>query len=84
MNASASRLLAGAVTLALTAGCASAGKRLEQGLEAETRGDYHAAVSRYIEALDKDATLTDARDALLVAWDSASARGQALAERRPL
>jgi tetratricopeptide (TPR) repeat protein len=76
MNASASRLLAGALTLALAAGCASAGKRLEQGLEAEAKGDYHAAVSRYIEALEKDATLTDAHDALLVAWDSASARGR--------
>lgn len=44
-------------------------------MEAEANGDYHAAVSRYIEALEKDATLTDARAALPVAWDSASARG---------
>ena len=60
--------------VALTA-CASAGKRLEQGAEAEARGNYAEAALRYIEALEKDATLREAREALLRAWDSALADG---------
>jgi hypothetical protein len=62
-------------TALAVAACASAAKRLEQGAEAEARGDYVQAASRYIEALEKDATLSEARKALLVAWDSAVASG---------
>lgn len=61
--------------LALAGGCASAGKRLEQGREAEARGDWSGAASRYVDALEKDAALSGAREALLVAWDSALALG---------
>lgn len=65
------------LTLAVVAvgACASAGKRLEQGAEAEARGDYGQAASRYIEALEKDPSLREARDALLTAWDSTLASG---------
>jgi tetratricopeptide (TPR) repeat protein len=61
--------------LALLAGCASAGKRLEQGLDAEAQGDFQGAVSRYIEAVVKDPDLLEARASLIAAWDSAVARG---------
>ena len=68
------------ITLAVAQGCASAGKRLEQGAEAQARGDWGEAASRYLDALEKDPTLASARDALLVAWDSVSERGLARAE----
>ncbi|HSG09450.1 MAG TPA: hypothetical protein VLA36_13905 [Longimicrobiales bacterium] len=57
------------------AACASAGERLQQGSEAEARGDYAQATSRYTDALEKDATLSEARTALFTAWDSAVASG---------
>jgi len=68
------RLLALGTALALAA-CASAGKRLEQGREAEARGDFVEASSRYVDALEKDPSLTEARSALLTAWDAALASG---------
>ena len=46
----------------LLTGCASAGKRLEQGIEAEAEGSYYEAAIRYVEALEKDETLAEARD----------------------
>lgn len=55
----------------LAASCASAGKRLEQGMELEMQGRYDEAVNRYVEALEKDATLTEARDRLMAVGDSA-------------
>lgn len=73
-------LLFAALLAATLTGCASAGKRLEQGQEAEARGDYHTAVSRYIQALEKDATLAEARASLLAAWDAALASGLAFAD----
>lgn len=45
----------------LAAGCASASKRYEQGLELEQRGRPADAAQRYIDALKKDRTLADAR-----------------------
>lgn len=41
--------------------CASAGDRFEEGLELEASGDSYAAALRYIDALEKDASLTNAR-----------------------
>lgn len=70
-------LVVAAVTTLLAASCASAGKRLEQGQEAEARGDYPAAVARYIDALQKDPDLPGARAALDAAWDSATAGARA-------
>ncbi|HEX9938198.1 MAG TPA: hypothetical protein VGB15_13780 [Longimicrobium sp.] len=49
---------------ALAAGCASAGKRYEQGLQLEQRGRPADAAQRYIDALKKDRTLADARTRL--------------------
>jgi tetratricopeptide (TPR) repeat protein len=57
--------------------CASAGKRLDQGLEAEAAGDYYGAAFRYLDAVDKDPSLVEARQRALVAGDSALARGMA-------
>ncbi|MDT8340859.1 MAG: hypothetical protein RQ751_05035 [Longimicrobiales bacterium] len=60
-----------AVCAGAVASCASAGKRLEQGVELEAQGRYDEAVYRYVEALEKDADLVEARDRLLAAGDSA-------------
>jgi tetratricopeptide (TPR) repeat protein len=60
--------------------CASAGKRLEQGLEAEAAGAYYDAAVRYLEALEKDETLVEARERAMVASDSAFAHGMAEAD----
>ncbi|HSM06390.1 MAG TPA: hypothetical protein VK858_17340 [Longimicrobiales bacterium] len=56
--------------LGLTA-CASAEKRLEQGRELETAGRFEAAVGRYVEALQKDPELVEARERLAAVGDSA-------------
>jgi len=61
--------------LVLLAACASAGKRLEQGLEAERAGSFYEASMRYVEALEKDADLTQARERLVEAGDSAVVAG---------
>lgn len=57
-------------TLLLSA-CASASDRLEEGMEAEAYGRWYRAANRYIEALEKDARMTEARDRLLEVGDSA-------------
>lgn len=62
-------LLLGSTLLALS--CASAGKRLEQGMELEMQGRYDEAVGRYVEALEKDGSLQEARDRLMEVGDSA-------------
>jgi len=67
--------------LALAA-CASAEKRFEQGQELETAGRFEAAVGRYVEALEKDPELVEARERLQVVGDSAV--GQRLANVRAL
>lgn len=59
----------------VVAACASAMKRLHQGVEAEADGDYAQAASRYIDALKKDRTLVEAREALFAVWDSVLAQG---------
>jgi tetratricopeptide (TPR) repeat protein len=51
-------------TLALAAGCASANKRFEQGVQLEQSGRPADAAQRYIDALKKDRTLAEARTRL--------------------
>ena len=82
MNARRTYLWAAVLPLVFSLGCASAGKRLEQGMEAEAGGDYHTAAYRYIQALEKDRSLAEARDGLLSAWESALAQGTAFARER--
>ncbi|MGW8266918.1 MAG: hypothetical protein ACWGSQ_11150 [Longimicrobiales bacterium] len=55
----------------LASACASAGDRLEQGIEAEAYGRWYQAANRYIEALEKDSRMTEARNRLLEVGDSA-------------
>jgi hypothetical protein len=57
--------------LVLVSGCASAGDRLNEGIELQSRGRYIQAVYRYAEALERDAGLVQARDRLLAAGDTA-------------
>lgn len=64
------RLLA---LLILLSGCASAQDRLEQGIELQVRGQHFQAAYRYIDALDKDPSLGEARQRLLEVSDSAVA-----------
>ncbi|HEV7590888.1 MAG TPA: hypothetical protein VGO40_22445 [Longimicrobium sp.] len=62
-----------AVALAASAGCASANKRYEQGVQLEQQGRAADAAQRYIDALKKDRTLADARTRLLDAGQRAIA-----------
>lgn len=57
--------------LALASACASAEDRLAEGRVLQTQGRYFDAAYRYIAALEKDETLTEARADLLTAGDSA-------------
>jgi hypothetical protein len=59
-----------AALLVLSA-CTSATERLEQGIELETAGSFESAAYRYIDALDKDETLAEARERLVEVGDSA-------------
>jgi tetratricopeptide (TPR) repeat protein len=52
------------VALALLAGCATASKRYEQGVELEQRGRAVDAARRYVEALRKEPGLANARQRL--------------------
>lgn len=54
----------GMAFLLLLLGCASATKRLEQGTELEDQGRYSEAAARYIQALQKDPGLVEARERL--------------------
>lgn len=56
---------------AASGGCASATKRLEQGMELEERGRPADAAVRYADALKKDPSLTDARAGLQRTGDAA-------------
>jgi hypothetical protein len=51
--------------------CTSAGDRLEQGMELEMQGRFDEAVMRYVDALDKDPSMSEARDRLMEVGDSA-------------
>lgn len=64
--------IAGALYLALlSTACASASDRYEQGMELQMQGRWDEAVGRYVEALEKDASLDEARERLVEAGDSA-------------
>ncbi len=52
------------LALMTAAGCASAGKRYDQGIEAEQQGQYIEAAKRYIDALEKDRNHAEARERL--------------------
>ena len=45
-------------------GCASADKRFDQGWEMEQQGQYENAAMRYVQALEKDPSLEEARSRL--------------------
>jgi tetratricopeptide (TPR) repeat protein len=65
-------LLTAAVLAAGLAGaCASANKRLEQGMQLEQQGRAADAAERYIQALKKDRSLVDARQRLQQTGDQA-------------
>jgi tetratricopeptide (TPR) repeat protein len=51
--------------MASVGGCASAGKRYEQGAELEAKAQYAEASERYIQALRKDRTHVESRERLL-------------------
>lgn len=53
------------------AACASAGDRLNEGIELQARGRYMEAVYRYADAVEKDGSLVEARHRLRTAGDSA-------------
>ena len=57
--------------LALTAACASAGDRLNEGIQLQSQGRYMAAVYRYVEAVERDSDLLEARERLVAAGDTA-------------
>lgn len=57
-------MVATLLPLAMAAGCMSAGKRLEQGIKLENRGQPAEAARRYVDALRRDPSLADARTRL--------------------
>jgi len=57
--------------LAFAAACASAGDRLNEGIELQAQGRYMAAAYRYAEAVERDAELLEARERLVTAGDTA-------------
>jgi tetratricopeptide (TPR) repeat protein len=56
--------VAALLPLLLAGGCMSASKRYEQGIRLEERGQAAEAARRYVDALRRDPSLTDARDRL--------------------
>ena len=57
--------------LLLTMACASAADRFNDGLDLQAQGRYMEAAYRYADAVEKDASLQEARDRLLIVGDSA-------------
>lgn len=57
--------------LALATACASAGDRLNEGIELQAQGRYMQAVYRYADAVDRDSELLEARERLVAAGDTA-------------
>ena len=62
-------LLATPILLAMA--CASATDRFNEGTDLQAQGRYMEAAYRYADAVEKDASLQEARDQLLIAGDSA-------------
>ena len=60
-----------ALPLLLATACASAADRFNDGLELQAQGRYMEAAYRYADAVEKDASLQEARDQLLIVGDSA-------------
>ena len=60
-----------ALPLLLATACASATDRFNDGLELQAQGRYMEAAYRYADAVEKDSSLQDARDQLLIVGDSA-------------
>ena len=60
-----------ALPLLLTTACASAADRFNDGLELQAQGRYMEAAYRYADAVEKDPSLQEARDRLLIVGDSA-------------
>ena len=60
-----------AFPLLLATACASATDRFNDGLELQARGRYMEAAYRYADAVEKDPSLQEARDRLLIVGDSA-------------
>lgn len=67
----ARRSAALALVALVAAGCVTASKRYEQGVELEQRGQPAEAAARYIDALRRDRSLADARARLQDAGDRA-------------
>ena len=62
------------LTLAsLVVACASAAERLEEGAALQAEGRWEEAAERYVDALEKEDTLSEARRRLRVVADSAVA-----------
>ena len=60
-----------ASVLLLAMACASAADRFNEGLDLQAQGRYMEAAYRYADAVEKDASLQEARDRLLIVGDSA-------------
>ena len=69
--AQTSRRLFLGLPLLLTMACASAADRFNEGLDLQAQGRYMEAAYRYADAVEKDASLQEARDQLLIVGDSA-------------
>ena len=61
-------------TATLLTACASAGDRLNEGMQLQSEGRYMEAAYRYADAVDKDGMLEEARERLTEVADSALRR----------
>ena len=59
------------ISLAFASACASASDRLNEGIELQAQGRYMEAAYRYADAVEKDGTLVEARERLVIVGDSA-------------
>ena len=60
-----------ATSILLVTACASAEDRFNEGIDLQAQGRYMEAAYRYADAVEKDASLQEARDQLLIVGDSA-------------
>ena len=60
-----------ALPLLFATACASATDRFNDGLELQAQGRYMEAAYRYADAVERDSSLQEARDRLLIVGDSA-------------